>query len=273
MFMDSSSSTAKLNLWKRDVERTSNDTNTNLKAFRLTANQTEYKSFNQFFSRALVNRNVSRPISQPLAKEVVTAPGDVEINTIIAKLTEDTKIPIKGIHQMNVSALLNGSKYASKFVGGTAFSCVLMPYAYHRFHSPVTGKLVEAVDVPGFLFGIPDGKDWFGGGNTGQGNNNFNIFGGFHRAYYIYDTGSYGYVAQIAVGLADVSTVCPSVNSDHWLSPGSDQHISITKGEEVGYFSYGGSLNILLFEPGVMGSMNVLMGNRLGSMKNKTATS
>jgi len=267
MFMDSTSSTDLLPEWKARVEKTSSDTNAGPSAYRFPDNQTEYKSFNQFFSRAFVSQNASRPISQPGANEVVTAPGDVEINTIIAKLQESTQIPIKGINKMNVRELLNGSEHASKFIGGTAFSCVLMPYAYHRFHSPVKGDLVESVDVPGYLFGIPDGETWFGSGNTGTGTTNFNVFGGFHRAYYIYDTGPYGYVAQIAVGLADVSTVCPSVNSDSWIPPGSKDRVPVQKGEQVGYFAYGGSLNILLFEPGVMSSMNVLMGNRLGSMQ------
>jgi phosphatidylserine decarboxylase len=266
MFMDSNSSLDYLGDWTDYIRNTSSNTNAPPSAYAFPDHQTEYKSFNQFFSRSFVNVSASRPISQPQADEVVTAPGDVEINMIIAKLQNDTKIPVKGIHKMNVQELLNGSEHASRFIGGTAISCVLMPYAYHRFHSPVTGDLVEAVDVPGYLFGIPGGKVWFGSGNTGTGTANFNIFGGFHRSYYIYDT-PYGYVAQIAVGLADVSSMCPSVNSDHWIAPGSNDRIPMKKGDPVGYFAYGGSLNILLFEPGVMSSMNVLMGERLGAMQ------
>jgi len=156
-----------------------------------------------------------------------------------------------------------------------------MPYAYHRFHSPVGGELIEARDVPGKLFGIPDGSPWFGSGNTGSPTSNFDIFGGFHRAYYIYDTGKYGLVAQIAVGLADVSTICASVGSHvGWVAPDSccckgrcdgtkPECQRIEKGEQVGYFAYGGSLNILLFEANVFNSMNVLMGNRIGSMDEK----
>lgn len=236
-----------------------------------------YKSFNQFFSRQFKNQNASRPISQSNADMVVTAPGDVEINFIYSKLRADTQIPIKGIHTMNVDEMLASSSYASKFVGGTAVSCVLMPYAYHNFHAPVDGALIEAVDVPGTLFGIPDGTAWFGGGNTGSPTTNFNIFGGFHRAYFLYNTTKYGLVAQIAVGLADVSTICGSVGSHvGWVDPGTcccegvcddkPPCEKIPKGEHVGYFAYGGSLNILLFQAGAFTSMNVLMGNRIGSL-------
>lgn len=151
-----------------------------------------------------------------------------------------------------------GSIYASRFVGGTAVSCVLMPYAYHNFHAPVDCQLIEAVDVPGTLFGIPDGRVWFGSGDTGTSTTNFNIFGGFHRAYMLYDTGKYGLVAQISVGLADIST-----------APGCDSKPTcqqIQRGEHVGYFAYGGSLNILLFEAGALSSINVPMGNRIGGL-------
>lgn len=240
-----------------------------------------YNSFNQFFSRQFKNLSLSRPVSQPDADMLVTAPGDVEINFIYAKLTADTKIPVKDINAFNINELLAGSSYASRFVGGTAVSCVLMPYAYHNFHAPVDGQLIEAVDVPGTLFGIPDGTAWFGSGNTGTSTTNFNIFGGFHRAYMLYDTGKYGLVAQISVGLADVSTICGSVGSHvGWVAPGScccegstepgcDSKPTcqqIQRGEHVGYFAYGGSLNILLFEGGAFSSMNVLMGNRIGGL-------
>ena len=41
------------------------------------------------------------------------------------------------------------------------------------------------------------------------------------------------------------------------------------KGDAVGYFQYGGSLNILLFETGVMSAMQVLMGQRIGKLEVK----
>merc|ERR1711972_542197 len=61
-----------------------------------------------------------------------------------------------------------------------------------------------------------------------------------------------GYVPNAPPGSCSGSS-CPYVN----------------KGKRMGYFLYGGSLNILLFEPGVFNSMDLLMGNRLGSMSPK----
>ena len=228
-----------------------------------------YKSFNQYFSRIFKDYNKSRPISQPEDAMVVTAPGDVEVNFIINYLTNQTRLPVKG-SDFNVKELLNGSALASRFIGGTAVSNVLEPYAYHNFHAPVDGRLVEAVDVPGFFFGIPDGMRWFGSDNTGSSNTDFGVFSGFHRLVLIYDTGPYGLVAQVAVGLADVNSICPTVNAEMpSVPPGSCSGAScpeVKKGHRMGFFLYGGSLNILLFEPGVYDSNDLLMGNRIGSM-------
>merc|ERR1712127_1175720 len=42
--------------------------------------------------------------------------------------------------------------------------------------------------------------------------------------------------------------------------------LPVTKGDQAGYFQYGGSLNILIFESGVFSSVAILMGQRLGRM-------
>ena len=47
----------------------------------------------------------------------------------------------------------------------------------------------------------------------------------------------------------------------------SNDPVPITKGDEIGYFQYGGSLNILLFEPGRFNSLSLLQGQRIGLMK------
>ena len=47
--------------------------------------------------------------------------------------------------------------------------------------------------------------------------------------------------------------------------------LPVTKGDQAGYFQYGGSLNILIFEPGVFSSVAVLMGQRLGRLHEPVA--
>jgi phosphatidylserine decarboxylase len=225
-----------------------------------------FKTFNEFFTRSL---NISathhpRPISDPDDDAIVVASGDTEINFIESNLTLKTSLPVK-TRELNVTELLNNSKFAKHFVGGTALSCVLMPASYHHYHAPVGGNIVEGMEVPGIYNGIMDGEHWFGEGNIGESDTDFSIFEDFHRAYFIIETKDYGYVAVIPVGLNTISAIHPSVVSNTYVAPGG-KPVKIKKGEELGYFAYGGSLNILLFQPGVLDCISVLQGQRIGSM-------
>ena len=225
-----------------------------------------YKSFNDFFTRSLNYAENPRPISAPDDPSILTASADSEINFIQSNLTLTTPIPVKG-RQINVAELLDNSDYAHHFIGGTAVSCVLMPNNYHRYHSPVSGQIFEGREVPGIYNGIMDGEHWFNQGNIGESTTDFSIFEDFHRSYFVFETEDYGYVAIVPVGLNTISAMFASVvNDKSTLVPPGGEPVPIVKGQEIGHFAYGGSLNILMFQAGVLGNINVLMGQRLGAM-------
>ncbi|MDV3352019.1 phosphatidylserine decarboxylase [Leptolyngbyaceae cyanobacterium CCMR0082] len=225
-----------------------------------------YQSFNQFFTRELNPEVNARPIAAYDDDSILVAPADSEINFIESDLTLTTDLRVK-TREINVFELLNKSQYAQHFVGGTAVSCVLMPNNYHRFHSPVAGNIVESMDVPGIYNGITDGEHWFNHFNVGESTTNFSIFEDFHRAYYIIETKKYGYVALIPVGLNTISSISASlVNNQSTMVPPDACPVAVKKGDELGHFAYGGSLNILLFQSGVFNAISVLMGQRLGSL-------
>ena len=224
----------------------------------------KFLSFNEFFTRKFINQKKSRPILDD-ADSIVVASGDTEINFIESELTLETPLHVK-TRQINVNELLDKSEYANYFVGGTAVSCVLMPNSYHHYHAPVSGDIVESKDIPGIYNGIMDGEDWFNRGDIGESTTDFSIFEDFHRAYYIIKTKSNGYVAIIPVGLNTISKIVT-------LNPYQSKMVSegeaakpVNKGDELGNFAYGGSLNILLFEANVFSSVSALMGQRLGQM-------
>lgn len=235
-----------------------------------------FTSFNSWFSRNLKDNNQGphppRPISNKEDDSILTAPADSEINFILSSITMETLLPVK-TRNIDVRSLLGNSRFAEHFNGGTAISCVLMPNNYHRFHAPVTGSLVESSLVEGFYFGISDGATWFNKGNTGASDMEFSTFEDFQRAYFIYNTSKHGFVAQVAVGLAEISSVMPYIRPDNRStfvgvsgSPDYQGPLPVTKGDQAGYFQYGGSLNVLIFEPGVFSSVAVLMGQRLGRL-------
>lgn len=225
-----------------------------------------FKSFNEFFTRELNPKANARPIAHPEDDSVVVASADSEINFIESDLTLTTGIHVK-TREINVKDLLNNSKYAPHFEGGTAISCVLMPNNYHRYHSPVNGQIVESEEVKGIYNGIMDGEHWFNNFNVGESDTDFSIFEDFHRAYFVIETSEYGYVAVIPVGLNTISAISPSmINEESSMVPPGGTPVKVKKGDELGHFAYGGSLNILLFQKGVFSSVSILMGQRLGGM-------
>jgi phosphatidylserine decarboxylase len=72
---------------------------------------------------------------------------------------------------------------------------------------------------------------------------------------------------MIPVGLNTISAIFPSmINNESSIVPPGCPPVPVKKGDELGHFAYGGSLNILLFQKNVFSSVSVLMGQRLGSM-------
>ena len=217
-----------------------------------------FKTFNQFFTREL--KTARKPQGDDT---ILVAPADSLINAINSNLTATTQINTKYYENLNVRQLLDGSQYADTFNGGTAISCVLLPTVYHWYHAPVGGTVIESRAIPGASFGMNGGFYTFlNNGNFGGYKSNFGVFGIYHRGYYIIKTEKYGLVAMIPVGLDDVN----SVNFYGQLNdiPKVNPIKRIAKGDKLGYFAYGGSLVILLFEPGVFSGLKVEQGQQIG---------
>lgn len=262
-FMDSEASTGKVAEWLADPRMERED-------YVLPdpdAADGGFKSFNEFFSRSLKNQATSRPQTMPERDYVISAPTDCIMNSIPMKIVDkNTPIPTKGRQALNIVQLLDNSPYAEKFVGGTALSCVLMPNTYHRYHAPVNGKVVEAKVVEGVFFGHPDFPHWVpADGNVGYATD-FSPFEDFQRGYFIVDTGKFGHVAMVPVGLNTISSVVFADKFQKMTAP-----VPIKRGDELGHFLYGGSLFIIIFEPGAYGSdaVQVRLGNQIGTFETK----
>lgn len=93
------------------------------------------------------------------------------------------------------------------------------------------------------------------------------VYVDFHRSYFVIETDIYGYVTVVPVGLNTISSMSASlVNNSSTLVPVGGTPVQVKKGDELGYFAYGSSLNILLFQKGAFNSVSVLIGSRLGAM-------
>ena len=220
-----------------------------------------YSTFNEFFTREL--KDNMRPISSPDDDAVAVSPADAIINMIDDRVNIDRPLDVK-TQKITPRKLLNDSPLAEYFTDGTALSCILMPDVYHRYHSPVKGEVVESEqDVAGNYFGIEDFPNLLNGGNVGYGYD-YSVFEHFRRGYLIIKTEKYGYVAVVPVGLNTISSVV--FDEKFKRITDKDRPEPIDKGQEIGYFQYGGSLNILLFQNGVFPAVRIPQGQIIGTL-------
>ena len=200
-------------------------------------------SYNQFFSRQL-NPGL-RPIDKLTDNSVVTSPADCFYKATYS-IDENSKTPeikMKRTHKYaSIEELLKHSRYKNEFSGGTFVHFYLAPFSYHRLHFPVSGVLKECYNMLGLAYANPRiSNHKFYEPDAAEGGYEFSQA----RGILTIDTsnslyGNIGIVAVIAVGMSQVSSVCLTAQVDN----------DFYKGEEFGYFLYGGSDIILLFQKG-----------------------
>jgi len=251
-YMDSPASTRIIDEWLTDNTLNHED-------FILPANG--FSSFNEFFTRDL--KPGARPVDSMEDNAIITSPADGIINMINNDLKLDSEIPTKGNMTLSLSKLLDSSSYSEKFVGGTALAVFLMPDNYHHYHAPVSGIIVESKeDVGNRLFGLPDIKDMINNGNLGY-NKNFSVFQDFRHGYFIFKTRNHGYIAMVPIGLQTVGSV---VFEDKFKNLGQHSSKTVSKGEKLGHFAYGGSTVLLLFEKNTLNAISVQQGQSIGKL-------
>ncbi len=207
-----------------------------------------WNTFNEFFSRK--SNPGLRPITSPDDNRVVTMPADCTFRKKY-DINQNSSIPeivIKQTHRFgNIGKLLDNSPYGNSFANGTFVHYFLGPYSYHRFHVPVSGIVKECRPVQGLTFlevNIPTE-----GPSKGQFDAPDNAENGYEflqsRGIITIDTtssleGNMGVVAVIPIGMCQVSSVHMTAKLES----------SVSKGDEFGYFQFGGSDIIILFQEG-----------------------
>jgi len=186
-------------------------------------------TFNQFFSREI--KPGLRPIAGMLNDDIITAPADCTFMEKF-KINDNSRITVKLTHNYNVLDLLEGSPYRNHFKNGIFMHSFLGPNDYHRFHAPVRGTVLECRPIQGKVYldvQIVDGKF---SAPDGAGYEFTQT-----RGLIIFDS-PIGLVAVLPIGMAQVSSVNMTAVEGAYLN----------KGDEFGYFQFGGSDIILLFQ-------------------------
>jgi phosphatidylserine decarboxylase len=106
-----------------------------------------YKSFNDFFTRAL------KPGARPLAQADLVCPVDGAISQF-GRIRGEMIFQAKG-HDYSARALVGGdAELAARFANGHFATLYLAPKDYHRIHMPCAGRLTRMLHVPGALFSV-----------------------------------------------------------------------------------------------------------------------
>lgn len=184
-----------------------------------------YKSFNAFFSRRL--KPEARPFTS--AKNLFCAPGDGKV-LVYPELLSETRLPVKG-SSITLASLLASETVAKTYIGGSALILRLAPYDYHRFHFPDDGKAGLARKIKGCYHSV----------NPIALSKIPNLYCRNKREVTELDSKNFGRIAYIEIGAITVGTIIQT------YTPGL-----VFRGQEKGYFQYGGSTLVLLFEPGMI---------------------
>ncbi|EGV66499.1 hypothetical protein CANTEDRAFT_117432 [Yamadazyma tenuis ATCC 10573] len=190
----------------------------------------KYATFNEFFYRRL--KPGARTIEREDDDRVVISPADCRC-VVFDSVVESTKLWIKG-RNFTIAKLFNGNFYGleNKDIYRAENCAVavfrLAPQDYHRFHCPVSGVIKKIKFIEGEYYTV----------NPMAIRSELDVFGENVRALIAIETETFGTVVMIPVGAMMVgSTILTRQEGEE-----------VKKGEEMGYFKFGGSTVILLFE-------------------------
>lgn len=183
-----------------------------------------YQSFNDFFYRKL------KPEARPLlgGEGAIAFPADGR-HFGMQDVSKMEAIYAKG-QCFSVAGLLGDELLAKRFEGGSVIISRLCPVDYHRYHSPVAGTLVKQSVIGGELYSVSpialSQKIDYLWKNT--------------RVLNLLDCGELGQVAFVAIGATCVGSIKMTAAEGDTVAPG----------DELGFFEFGGSCVITLFQPG-----------------------
>ncbi|MDP3849220.1 MAG: phosphatidylserine decarboxylase [Luteolibacter sp.] len=185
-----------------------------------------FRSFNEFFYRKL--KPAARPIDADETSVVFPADG--------RHLGFDRASAIEGVfvkgQKFDLAGLLGDAGLAARYADGTLVLSRLCPVDYHRFHFPAAGTPGETRLIDGPLFSV----------SPIALRKRLSYLWTNKRTITPLLTGRFGTVLLMEIGATCVGTIRQT------FTPGTP----VEKGAGKGYFAFGGSSTITLFEPGAV---------------------
>ena len=204
-----------------------------------------FKNFNEFFYRQL--KPDARPCSAPDNPRIIVSPADCR-SVVFNRMDEATKIWVKG-REFSIERLL-GSAYpedAKRYTHGALGIFRLAPQDYHRFHIPVDGIMGTPKTIEGEYYTV----------NPMAIRSALDVYGENVRVVVPIDSVTHGRVMVICVGAMMVGSTVITRHAGE----------EVKRAEELGYFKFGGSTLLVLFEEGSMKFDDDLVANSSGALE------
>ena len=209
-----------------------------------------WKSFNDFFVRRF--RHPSRRlIGSPNDPAVIVSPADASCQGLW-RIDENGIVELKGDESQNGIAIKTGtlrdiavflapSSYKDCFHGGFLTHTFLDINNYHRYHFPVSGAIKEVLRIDGAI--APGGVITWDEERKRYYEYFSELFGWQSlesRGLIIMEMDAGGLLAISPIGMCQVA----SVNFEEEVKVGCH----VKKGDPMGYFKYGGSDIVMIFQ-------------------------
>lgn len=205
---------------KKKIKSFINDFDINMDVVKKKSN--EFTSFNDFFIREL-NKN-ARPIDTN--PEILVSPGDGRLFAY-SNISMNNLIQVKSIHY-SLSELIGDDEIAKEYEGGVCLVLRLCPTDYHRFHFVDSGIPKKNHFIKGNYYSV----------NPIALEKIPKLYCQNKREWSIFKSDNFGDIIHVEVGATCVGTIIQSYIPDK----------PVKKGDEKGYFKFGGSTTILFFK-------------------------
>ena len=186
----------------------------------------DFRCFNDFFIR-------KKDFIDKSEQDELISVADSRLSAY--KIEKGLKLNIKNSHY-SVESLIGNDEIAEQFYGGWCLVFRLCVDDYHRYSYVDSGKITDSYEIKGLLHTVrPIACD-------------FNPYSTNHRIVSLLNTDNFGKVAQIEVGALMVG----KIRNNHEVG------YEFKKGEEKGYFEFGGSTVILLLSGNIEIDKNIV---------------
>jgi phosphatidylserine decarboxylase len=201
-----------------------------------------WQSYNDYFHRQI--KPDWRPVEAPDDPKVIVSANDGKVYNIAKNVKAMDTFWLKGQPYSLVNMLNND--HVERFIGGDVFQSFLSGADYHRWRSPIDGVVRKAQVVNGLMFSDAESAGFDPTAATySQGYEaSVNTRG---LVFVESEDPVIGMVCVMPIGITEISSVTIQVKRGD----------KVKKGDELGYFSYGGSSMCLVFQPGAIDHFTV----------------